>query len=571
MSNSDGASPSAEREGAGGRAAARGRARGRRSARGLGMGLGALIPSSEPEPTPTDARPLDVLFPDLTAGSGRSTVPRGGSARDLLEPRGRLSRSTKVDEDGSASANQSGGLAGTIAEGSGPAEPGASAIVSRETIADAGTAGAKSGTAQGLGEALEGSPVLEGETASVVADELRDHNGKSPGQPGGESLAATEQSSAKFRSSGDAFERAAGFQSPRDVLESAGIEGPKDGLERTAETRETGSPKTLDREASNREWREQVVLHTPSILNPYVPREGEDLYRTEELVEVPGVTFGRIPPNMVIPNISQPRQVFGQEELNQLAQSIAQVGILQPIVVRRITQRMLTNTKNEHQLREALLANPDARYELVMGERRWRAAQIAGLETVPVIVRDTSESDILREALIENIHRVQLNPLEEAAAYGQLMDDFRYTQEQVAERVSKSRSQIANSLRLLSLPPEVQRMLAAGALTAGHARALLSLGSPAQMTALAGRIVAEGLSVRSTEEIVRHGDTKPYTPRVRRAYTPTPRQQRISDALGDRLETNVSISMGAKKGRLLIDFADEEDLARIANALGIDA
>ncbi|WRS30819.1 ParB/RepB/Spo0J family partition protein [Actinomycetaceae bacterium MB13-C1-2] len=288
-----------------------------------------------------------------------------------------------------------------------------------------------------------------------------------------------------------------------------------------------------------------------------------------DLKEVPGATFGMIRPDWIIPNLKQPRHVFDSDELKELSQSISEVGVLQPIVLRRITDATLAEEGQSERLREALEEQPEARYEIIMGERRWRASQMAGLEEIPAIIRITEEDDLLRDALIENLHRVQLNPLEEAAAYSQLMEDFACTQEELSRRIARSRPQIANTLRLLRLPPSVQRQLAAGVLSAGHARALLSLESGTAMEALAARVVSEGLSVRATEEQVKFG--KQGKPRPKRTSpTPSPEAQRVADAVADLLETSVSVNSGAKRGRLIIEFADQGDLERIAQALGAE-
>lgn len=271
----------------------------------------------------------------------------------------------------------------------------------------------------------------------------------------------------------------------------------------------------------------------------------------EGLVPVPGATFAEIPVEAISPNARQPRQVFDEDELDELAGSIRQVGVLQPVVVRQVSSR------------------PDA-YELVMGERRWRAAQLAGLETIPAIIREIGDDNLLRDALLENLHRVQLNALEEAAAYQQLLDDFGCTHEELASRISRSRPQISNTLRLLKLPPLVQRRVAAGVLSAGHARALLGLADSAAMERLAQRIVAEGLSVRATEEIVALGEepTQPEMRRRPRAGAHSEVLERVASRLTDHFDTRVKVTMGQRKGRIAIEFAGIEDLDRILQALG---
>ncbi|AZN30296.1 ParB/RepB/Spo0J family partition protein [Flaviflexus salsibiostraticola] len=277
---------------------------------------------------------------------------------------------------------------------------------------------------------------------------------------------------------------------------------------------------------------------------PYVPTPDEPA----GLVPVPGAVLTEIPVDQIFANTKQPRTVFDEDELAELADSIAEVGLLQPIVVRHV---------------------PDGGYELIMGERRWRASARAGLESIPAIVRDTADDDLLRDALLENLHRVELNPLEEASAYQQLLEDFGCTQEELSRRIARSRPQISNTLRLLKLPPLVQRRVAAGVLSAGHARALLGLTDPAAMERLAQRIVAEGLSVRAVEEIVALGDE----PRVRSAGRATretaPQLMRLSEDLSNRLDTRVKIRLGARKGTMTVDFGSIEDLNRILDVLSL--
>lgn len=270
-----------------------------------------------------------------------------------------------------------------------------------------------------------------------------------------------------------------------------------------------------------------------------------------ELVEVPGVRFAEILVTDIHPNRKQPRSVFDEDDMAELVHSVREIGVLQPIVVRTSTEKG---------------GEP---YELVMGERRWRAVQAAGLETIPAIVRDTTDDDLLRDALLENLHRSQLNPLEEAAAYQQLLEDFGTTHEQLADRIGRSRPQVSNTLRLLKLPPLVQRRVAANVISAGHARALLALPDAAAMERLAQKIVAEGMSVRATEEAVTlyqnpAGAQKNNIPR------PGARHERLdylASSLSDRLDTNVKISLGARKGRVSIEFASVEDLNRIMDVL----
>jgi ParB family chromosome partitioning protein len=276
-----------------------------------------------------------------------------------------------------------------------------------------------------------------------------------------------------------------------------------------------------------------------------------------ELVEVPGARFAEIPVQDIHPNRKQPRSVFDEDDMAELIHSVKEIGVLQPIVVRTSTEKG---------------GEP---YELVMGERRWRAVQAAGLETIPAIVRDTNDDDLLRDALLENLHRSQLNPLEEAAAYQQLLEDFGTTHEELADRIGRSRPQVSNTLRLLKLPPLVQRRVAASVLSAGHARALLALPDAAAMERLAQKIVAEGMSVRATEEAVALYQ-EPEAPAKNNIPRPNARHERLdylASSLSDRLDTNVKITLGARKGRVSIEFASVEDLNRIMDVLspGADA
>lgn len=417
---------------------------GRKGARkhtGLGRGLGALIPQAS-EQTPNNApsapsRPLDVFFPEGSSGG-----KRGGSAKDLLQPK-RGTASSKKKRPAMPSVDAAGGRRG-------------------------------GGSRSGLGGGINGS----------------------------------------------------------------------DSRQKAARVPATGSSAN---EADKRE--EQNVSRETSV--------------DHELLPVPGASFAEIAIDQIVPNTKQPREVFDEDDLKELSASIKEVGVLQPVVVRSIPAK-----GRSEKLTEFLAEKPEARYELIMGERRLRASELAGETTIPAIIRETDDGDLLRDALLENLHRAQLNPLEEASAYQQLMADFGATQEELAKRIARSRPQIANTLRLLKLPPSVQKKVAAQVITAGHARALLSLSTPEEMERLAERIVAEGLSVRTTEEIVRLGKAKA-TPRPR-ARQPRPLSQlgeSVVSALSDAYDTRVTITEGRKKGRIVIEFAGSEDLQRIADLI----
>jgi len=266
--------------------------------------------------------------------------------------------------------------------------------------------------------------------------------------------------------------------------------------------------------------------------------------------EVAGAHFAEVPIDAITPNPRQPREVFDEDALAELVTSIREVGLLQPVVVRQL--------------------GPE-RYELIMGERRWRACREAGLKKIPAIVRATEDEKLLLDALLENLHRAQLNPLEEAAAYDQLLKDFNCTHDQLADRIGRSRPQVSNTLRLLKLSPPVQRRVAAGVLSAGHARALLSVEDSEEQDRLAHRIVAEGLSVRAVEEIVTLMGTKPKSrskargPRAGKRVSPA--LDHLASRLSDRFDTRVKVDLGQKKGKIVVEFASMEDLERILSQL----
>jgi len=258
---------------------------------------------------------------------------------------------------------------------------------------------------------------------------------------------------------------------------------------------------------------------------------------------VPGITFSEIDLNQIKPNAKQPRQIFEEDALTELTFSLKEIGLLQPIVVRAVGPNQ---------------------YEIVAGERRFRAAKLAGFTKIPALIRDTLDTHMLRDALLENLHRAQLNPLEEAAAYQQLLEDFGGTQEELAAKLGRSRPQVTNTMRLLKLPPTVQKRVAAGVLSSGHAKALLGLAQSVDIENLASRIVAEGLSVRATEEIVSMGSTGSSAAGAKKLPTlKAPGLTELADRLGDKLDTRVSITMGKAKGKVVIEFSTLEDLRRI--------
>ncbi len=277
------------------------------------------------------------------------------------------------------------------------------------------------------------------------------------------------------------------------------------------------------------------------------PADGVSGGGGSSLQPVEGASFAELPVGAISPNPRQPRQVFDEEAMAELVHSVREIGLLQPVVVRPVGED---------------------RYELIMGERRWRATQEAGLDTIPAIVRETSDDALLRDALLENLHRAQLNPLEEAAAYQQLLDDFGCTHEELASRIGRSRPQISNTLRLLKLSPAVQRRVAAGVLSAGHARALLAVTDADVQDRLAGRVVAEGISVRGLEEIVAVGELgEGPRPPARRKKPTAPALADLAARLSDRLDTRVKVDLGKTKGKITVEFASLPDLERIVAIL----
>lgn len=286
-------------------------------------------------------------------------------------------------------------------------------------------------------------------------------------------------------------------------------------------------------------------LHRPA---PAVPRD-DAATEAEPRVVDGGAEYREIPLDRIVPNPKQPRTQFDEEQLSELEHSIREFGLLQPIVVRRVGRS----------------------YELIMGERRWRAAQRAALETLPAIVRHTADDVMLRDALLENIHRVQLNPLEEAAAYEQLLGEFGVTHAELADRLGRSRPVVTNMIRLLKLPVTVQRRVAAGVLSAGHARALLGLEDAGLQEDLATRIVAEGMSVRATEEavVLARQDGPQRERRSRKRAEERPEFTEMADRLSDTFDTRVKVEMGQRKGRIVVEFGSVEDLDRITGMMGL--
>lgn len=340
---------------------------------------------------------------------------------------------------------------------------------------------------------------------------------------------------------------------------STRVSTPQTSTAKTVEVAE--KPKTVSRETPKKKRPEKradmgiALRNTTGTRRPVDFFFGEDTSTdgdsTETLVPVPGANFAMLGVTDIHPNRKQPRTDFDEHDMQELVHSIKEIGVLQPIVVRPSREK-----------------GPE-KYELIMGERRWRATQRAGLETIPAIIRDTQDQDLLRDALLENLHRSQLNPIEEAAAYQQLLEEFGTTQEQLAQRIGRSRPQISNTIRLLKLPALVQRRVAAGTISAGHARALLGLKKVADIETLAQKIVNEGLSVRAVEELVATSTEgkKPQERKTAKVQEHSQRLDYLADAIGDKLDTNVKINLGARKGKVTIEFASVDDLNRILDLI----
>ena len=414
------------------------------------------------------------------------------------------------------------------------------------------------GLGRGLGALIPSSAAANGSgngTAASRPVDLFFPEGRRKTEPAEE--AAANQSSNKAASEGTAApstkQPSTASPAGKSTAGRSAAAKPRPSGSVSAKTEE-GSESPAKGEAAPELQEEQPgVAATASASGDSAEREDEPTWTDSgvELVEVPGVRFAEISVTDIHPNRKQPRSVFDEDDMAELVHSVREIGVLQPIVVRKSTE-------------------PGGEpFELVMGERRWRAVQAAGLETIPAIVRDTTDDDLLRDALLENLHRSQLNPLEEAAAYQQLLEDFGTTHEQLADRIGRSRPQVSNTLRLLKLPPLVQRRVAAGVLSAGHARALLALPDAAAMERLAQKIVAEGMSVRATEEAVTmyQDPAKPAKNNIPRPGARHERLDYLASSLSDRLDTNVKISLGVRKGKVSIEFASVEDLNRIMDVL----
>ncbi|MCF2586415.1 ParB/RepB/Spo0J family partition protein [Brevibacterium sp. UCMA 11752] len=579
-----------------------------RRKRGLGRGLGALIPDAA-----SSDRPVDVFFsggepeeakqtteepkapravrtdPAASMQSSRRRKPKAGASSASS-----TSKSTKADAPASESSPAKSTAAKSTTAKSGPAKSASAKKASGSTSSKpaASQTTAKKAASVAKSATAEASAAKAGASGSSSAKSTpaKSSPAKSSAKTSTGAKTATHASSTKAASEAPATDPAE--RTAESVLDStADIEAP---FVETAEPDVEATPvdSTADRagEESTQaddvlethpgvyrsghevfdEARQETAADEPSTTDevsvaaepspvsskPASANEDDDSVANEDIGiagvdSIPDTEFGEIDVDRIDANPRQPRTFFDEDQLSELVHSIREIGVLQPVVVRQ--------KPSDHE-----------RFELIMGERRLRATKDAGLSTIPAIIRYVDDTDLLRDALLENLHRAELNPLEEAAAYGQLLEDFGCTQEELSERIGRSRPQISNTLRLLRLPPLVQRRVAAGVISAGHARAILGLREPEHMEILAQRIVAEGLSVRASEEAVvllNRGDSM----NVSRATTRVdPQFIEVAERLGDRLDTKVNITVGKKKGKLSVEFANQDDLDRILSLLGVE-
>ena len=515
--------------------------------RGLGRGLQALIPEAQKEKVPAASRPSDVFFPDSRKDESRDEDAASQAKHDAPEP------------EPASEARNTRDLAATLLAPS-QRKRGSKSRSTRSTTAS------KTGAQSKQTKPVSRETAPDSATDAQVTEKKTAKKSSSAASPKRSSSAAPKRVTKKATKAVSAAaeepsHEASTVEDVQEEIASTSVPQSESMSAVTDVSRETEEEQPVAADHGNSdaevEPTEEDLAVASSDAGTEAAEETDGEEETadtgaDELVPVPGARFAEIPVELIHPNPRQPRQVFDEEDIAELAASIAEVGLLQPIVVRQVPTA----------------PGEDLRYELIMGERRLRASKEAGLETIPAVVRDTDDVDLLRDALLENLHRVQLNPLEEAAAYQQLLEDFQCTHAELSERIARSRSQISNTLRLMKLPPLVQRRLAANVISAGHARALLGLPNAAEMERLAQRVVAEGLSVRATEELVAlHEEPEPGSdqPRVLRARsTPLPA---LSTRLSDAFDTRVKVTRGAKKGRITIEFAGDEDLARLVDAL----
>lgn len=545
--------------------------------RGLGRGLGSLIPSSpagESEEQSVENTPGANGEGESSGAVSRETGGVGSTEAPKTSASFKKSGATRSGDTDKGTGNSSGAKSGKAAA----SETRGQSENSRTGIKKSTSTSAKTSPRQSSSDASNKSSEVtkKNTSASEAKGQSSEKSADSGGPSGSDGRARTTRKATTPRADmGAALRKSAGGRRPVDFFfqpsESSSVDAavPTSAPDEQRESLKSGErtnaatavPGDNDSPASEEGTQSRTntsvsreTVQGSADPSPRDQQEGAEGGEAEgsTLIPVPGAHFGEIPVSDIHPNRKQPRQEFDEDEMEELVHSIREIGLLQPIVIRPSQEE------------------GDAKYELVMGERRWRATQRAGLETIPAIVRQTQDVDLLRDALLENLHRSQLNPLEEAAAYQQLLNEFGTTQDELALKIGRSRPQISNTIRLLRLPALVQRRVAAGILSAGHARALLALTDPAAMERLAQRIVAEGLSVRSVEEIIQSGAAEKGEQKPRKPATPNKHHERldyIADAFSDKLDTNVKINLGARKGKMTIEFASVDDLNRIITVL----
>ena len=592
--------------------------------RGLGRGLGALIPGAGTAPAPgqdlrtrshprtspeagekgSSTRPVDMFFSGEPVHSDSARPQReraakqdlaGDMARAAAERRGRgaggtaTSRSTSspARRTRTAKSSPAGASAGSGATESESSKDGSSrqgtatksaskAGTSKGGTSKAGTskAGISKAGASATGSSKDGASKSRRDTTSTAGQKGTSSSRATtstttkPGRSTSPKLAdpaGTQQAPAAEAPSEQTPAVASPSAAPEPAQSGSADAAPVEASAPVARSPIAAAPVEEDSTVSETSGESPAVDVEEVQSTPVsVPRDTSSVTETAQpdtaskddedagLVPVPGAEFAEVPIHEIRENPRNPRTMFDEDELDELAESLQQVGVLQPVVVRPIS-----------------VTEDGESFELVMGERRWRAARRAGLDRIPAIIRETSDDDLLRDALLENLHRSQLNPLEEAAAYQQLLEDFGCTQEELAERIGRSRPQITNTLRLMRLPALVQRRLASGAISAGHARALLSLDDPSLMEELAQRIVQEGLSVRAVERLVARG-AQPTVTRTPRRSTYDPHVVDITSRLSNRLEAPVRIDVGKRKGKITLEFSNIEDLERLVERIGLE-
>lgn len=505
--------------------------------RGLGRGIGALIPSSEPAPSEkTEAPEATSAVPAAKpAGKKRAASAEAASSK----PASSTSATDKPasSKRASSKASTSKSAASKPAATSSPSKKDSDAT---PALSDAETPRSKHAGTRGVDMFFSSDSSSEdeaGERRKAADLELADSWARD---------ARSKRRGGKKAASKSEVSRSAAAENPVEAV------APDSGAQASdSAPADSAAPvPAADAPADS----PAPVAETDTPAAPAVDAAPAHAAAGAGLVPVPGAEFVEVPIAEIRENPRNPRTVFDDDELDELAYSLREVGVLQPIVVRPITDS----------------ADGES-FEIVMGERRWRAAKRAGLDAIPAIVRSTTDDDLLRDALLENLHRSQLNPLEEAAAYGQLLEDFNCTQDELADRIGRSRPQISNTLRLLRLPPLVQRRLQSGALSAGHARALLGLDDVQLQEELAQRIVSEGLSVRAVERLIANGvESSTATRSVPRRSSYNPRVVSLTSQLSTKLEAPVRIDVGKRKGKVTLEFTNLDDLERIVEKLGLD-